>query len=268
MNDNPKPKRRWFSYSLRTLLVFVTIASAGFGWLGYKMRQAQRQKEAVEAIRKLKGTVEYDYHCDVHYGVTKVPTPPGPAWLRKLLGDDFFANVYLVSFEQGVNEAQLVHLEGSHQLRVLGLGNSQVTDAGLAHLQRLTRLKNLQTFQCTQVTDAGLVHLQGLSDLEWLELGGAQVTDAGLSRLEGLGHLNTLYLGETKITDAGLIHLQGLSELEWLDLGGTQVTDAGLAHLQALTKLDYLKLRRTQVTDEGCKELQKALPNLRINRSY
>src|SRR5437870_1822669 len=33
-----KPKRRWLRYSLRTLLVFVTLTSAGFGWFGWQLR--------------------------------------------------------------------------------------------------------------------------------------------------------------------------------------------------------------------------------------
>ena len=61
MNDKPKPKRRWFRFSLRILLPFVTFASAGFGWLGMKMRQAEQRRVTVEAIRKLGGDVEYDY---------------------------------------------------------------------------------------------------------------------------------------------------------------------------------------------------------------
>lgn len=33
-----KPRRRWYQISLRTLLLLVTIVSAGFAWLGYKVR--------------------------------------------------------------------------------------------------------------------------------------------------------------------------------------------------------------------------------------
>src|SRR5262245_47215031 len=45
-----KPKRRWFRYSFRTLLVFVIIANAGFGWLGVQVRQRQGQREVIETI--------------------------------------------------------------------------------------------------------------------------------------------------------------------------------------------------------------------------
>src|SRR5215475_8806822 len=85
------PKRRWFRYSLRTLLVFVTLASAGFGWLGYKVRQAKRQQDTILAIMKLGGTVIYDYEYE------GAPLP-GPKWLRDLIGVDFFAAPYAVDF--------------------------------------------------------------------------------------------------------------------------------------------------------------------------
>jgi hypothetical protein len=85
------PRRRWFRYSLRTLLVFVTVACAGFGWLGLKMRQAQRQEELAKAIDELGGGVVYDYEIDSNGDWVKSPTPPGPVWLRNMLGDKFFA---------------------------------------------------------------------------------------------------------------------------------------------------------------------------------
>ena len=93
MPQTDNPRRRRFRFSLRTLLVFVTVASAGCGWLGYKVRQARRQREAVEVIQRLDGSVKYDYQFDSDESLIESPLPPGPIWLRKLLGDDFFANV-------------------------------------------------------------------------------------------------------------------------------------------------------------------------------
>jgi len=63
-----KPKRRWFRFSLRTLLVLATIACAGFGWLGVKMQQARRQQQAVEKLEKLGARVVYDYQIDPDRG--------------------------------------------------------------------------------------------------------------------------------------------------------------------------------------------------------
>ena len=54
-HHNPsKPRRRWFQYSLRTLLVLVTVLCV---WLGVTVNRARKQREAVAAIQELGGTV-------------------------------------------------------------------------------------------------------------------------------------------------------------------------------------------------------------------
>ena len=72
------PKLRWYQYSLRTLLVFVTLlCTVACSWIGVKLRQAERQRTVVEAITKLGGDVGWCIR-------------PGPAWLQPLLGDDYY----------------------------------------------------------------------------------------------------------------------------------------------------------------------------------
>jgi len=65
----------------------------------------------------------------------------------------------------------------------VGLADTQVSDAGLAHLKGLTALEVLHLFG-TQVSDAGLEHLKGLTALKQLTLHGTQVSDAGIEELE------------------------------------------------------------------------------------
>lgn len=178
-----RPKRHWFRYSLRTLLVIVTVCSALFGWLGIKVRQAQRQKDAVEAIRELHWDVKYDYEYDPNATRFVPPTPPGPAWVRNSFGVDFLANVVYVDFlSDGVTDAGLDYLEGLNQLKYLHLKNANITDAGLVRIQGLTQLEFL-TLSRTRVTDAGLVYLKGLTHLEYLYLEQTHVTDAGCQKL-------------------------------------------------------------------------------------
>jgi len=152
----------------------------------------------------------------------------------------------------------------AHELERVGptlyLSGTQITDAGLVHLEKLTNLNALY-LNGTQITDAGLVHLEKLTNLNALDLNGTQITDAGLVHLEKLTNLNALALGRTQITDAGLVHLEKLTNLNALYLIATQITDAGLVHLEKLTNLNALYLNVTQITDAGLKGLRQRLPN-------
>ncbi len=118
----------------------------------------------------------------------------------------------------------------------------------------------------TQITGAGLEHLNGMTFLNRLILDGTQITDAGLEHLKGIASLVTLDLSATQITGAGLEHLKGLTSLSSLGLNDTQITDAGLEHLKGLTSLRHLKLDNTQVTDAGLAELKAALPNCEVSK--
>ena len=52
---------RWrFQYSLRSLFLVMFLACIGMSWIGVGVQKARRQKEAVEEIKKLGGTVFYD----------------------------------------------------------------------------------------------------------------------------------------------------------------------------------------------------------------
>ena len=64
----------------------------------------------------------------------------------------------------------------------VSLRGTEVTDAGLKDLARLTNLTTL-VLEVTQVTDAGLKDLARLTNLTTLDLRGTQVTDAGLQDL-------------------------------------------------------------------------------------
>jgi len=236
--SNATPKHRWFRFSLRTLLIVVVLLSLPLGWF---VRQAQRQRKAVEAIRKAGGLVWYDYELDEDGFSTGTEEPPTPAWLRELIGDDFFLDVVGVGVAEdtGVGDVVLEHVKGLTKLEYLVLGGSPITDDGLENAKGLTRLDGLVLLG-TQVTDDGLEHLKGLTELEWLEL------------------------SFTQVTDDGLVHLAGLERLKWLGLSRTDVTDRGLEHLKGLRELQQLELSGTQVTQQGIDELRKALPKCGI----
>jgi hypothetical protein len=193
---------------LRTLLVLVVLASIGMSWLAVRMQRVRRQREAVAAIKKVGGCIQYDYQSDEKGNWIKNSVLPGPIWARRLLGDDFFINVIGVNLcHTRITDAVMEHVEGLGKIQELDLGSTRITDAGMEHLKRSTQLQYLILADC-KITDAGLRHLKGLIQLKWLSL------------------------DDTKVTDSGLEHLQGLTQLQELDLYGTQVTNEGVRRLQ------------------------------------
>ncbi len=234
---------RWrFQFSIRALLLLVVVVAIPFSWLETEIQQARKQRVVVEWIVNLRGFAFYDYELDPSGDPIPGAKPPGPAWLRNLLGDDLLANVaevYLTN--SNVGDADLEHLKGLTQLRFLDLGGTKVGDVGLEHLSELTHL-------------------------EWLDAGTTNVTDVGLKRLKGLTRLRKLFLWYTKTSDAGLEYLKGFTQLQWLYLDGTNVTDAGLQRLKGLKRLQILGLARTNVTYSGVQDFRDALPNVFIER--
>ncbi len=181
----PKRKLRWFQYSLRTLLVFVTLCAIPCSWLAVKIRKARDQRAAVDAVIELGGFVTYDYMLDQSGKQQPNAQPSGPAWLQNLLGTDFFNEVVRVNLDSTeVTDGRLEHLKGLTRLQWLNLFNTEITDAGLEHLQAFTQLQRLELGGAANVTDSGLEHLKNLPLLQGVFLGGTQVTDEGVKKLQ------------------------------------------------------------------------------------
>jgi len=278
--------RRRLKCSIRCLLLVALVVAIPATWWAMAREASMGQREAVEQIHQAGGlVVGYDFNHP--FGFVIAP-PAGPRWLRRMLGDDLFANVTRVDLSRSeISDAGLEALKGLPHLWDLVLHDTAVTDAGLEHLKGLTHLSSL-ILDGTKVSDVGLRHLQGLTDLKCLSLDRTRVTDAGLEDLKGLAHLLALHLDETKVTDTGLQHLQGLTDLEILSLrvttvgdaglehlkgmrrlrklllAGTNVSDVGLEHLKGLTELRLLYLGGTNVTQAGAKNLQRTLPDCEI----
>jgi len=259
--EAPARKLRWFQYSLGSLMLLTLVVSLVMSWVAVRMKSARQQKEAVEEVKKRGGRVFYDHQPFP----AAIAEPPGPAWLRNLLGQDFFATVVAVGlFPPGPSDAGFEHLKSLTQLRELSLIGPCFTDASLEHLKGLTNLRSLDLEE-TSVTDAGLEHLKALTRLESLSISLARVTGAGFEHLKGLRQLRELALG-FDATDASLERIKGLTQVQKLSLFSMCVTDAGLRHLRGMAQLRKLSLFQTNVTDGDVKRLREALPRCVIDR--
>jgi hypothetical protein len=177
----PHPWRRLLRFSVRGLIVFVVVVGAGLGWI---VRQAQIQRDAVAAITRAGGWAAYDWQWRGGKMISE-GTPWAPGWLVDLIGVDYFDHVTAVGFPEtsGVTDATLAHVGSLTRLQVLYVNSPSLSDAWLVHLKGLTKLSGLD-LSGTHITDAGLAHLKGLIKLTNLSLFGTQVTDAGAKELK------------------------------------------------------------------------------------
>jgi phosphate/sulfate permease len=138
-------KKHRFQYSLRTLLIIVTVVALILGLLNHPIRQAQRRAQqhrdavlAMEVISKFHGGINVRDNGDS-------------------LLPDRIGSVYLTG--SNCTDSDLEILTGLSKLSILQLENTQVTDKGLTHLQKLPNLK-VVCLGGTKVTEEGIKTFQ------------------------------------------------------------------------------------------------------------
>ena len=101
------PWRRYLRLSVRALIVLVLLIGGVLGWI---VRGARIQRDAVAAITQAGGEVFYDWQW--HNGLA-IPggKPPAPGWLIDTFGVDYFANVVSVDLQPEATSALLVHVQ-------------------------------------------------------------------------------------------------------------------------------------------------------------
>ena len=112
------PRRRFFRYSLRTLLLVVTVFCVFMGTLGTFVKRAMDQRLAVESIRESGGGISYESGSG------------GPNWLRQLIGNEYFSSVVLVRLTgPNVKNESLKFIKRLTDVETLDLTNTQITSA-------------------------------------------------------------------------------------------------------------------------------------------
>ena len=203
-SDQSKPRRGWFRFSLRSMLLALTLLCI---WLGILASRASDQRQAVAAIRALGGRVLYDYQ------MPGSGAPNDSNWLRGIMQHDFFANVVFVGLiGTDATNADLVHLQRLRKLEGLSLVGTDLTDESLAQVAACTNLKTLD-LRLTETTDAGLVHLQRLVKLQSLDISLLPLTPEGVDALRK-ALPNAQILRNVEIFDPVLIQLRSPPVIE------------------------------------------------------
>jgi hypothetical protein len=180
---------------VRLLMLVVAVLAFLLGWM---VQKAHRQQRAVAATLGTGGSVLYQ--SEQLNGLT-ANASTAPAWLRSLLGEEFFRDVVALDLRgRRVNDAALETLGGLETLQELSLWDSEFDDLGLAYLTGPIRVEELNPSEY-RITDAGLKHLEGLSQLRTLWLMGAHVSDEGVKHLAKLSGLRKLTIGLSRVGD-------------------------------------------------------------------
>lgn len=275
-----KPRRRWFRISLGRLLVLLGVMVALVAWLGEHVIRTQTERPIVAQIEAAGGAAFYDYQLVSEFVDTTRP-PNGPSAIRAILGDDIYATVKVVSFnDERTTDADLTELHRLTNLEEVTVTGMGITDDCIEGLLRVRQLNSLGLID-TSITAGGLAHLAGSPTLRHLTLHGSSITDAHLKRLADFSDLHSLQIIRAPVTDEGIASLGGVNGLRKLELfmagpewpnrvpgsWNSEITDAGFQQLGRLKNLGQLKILATAITDESLAAIanMKQLKSLQLN---
>ena len=292
-----RTRHSWFSYSLRSLLAFVTLLSVGMAWVAYERRQSQRELKLAEQLAASEAIVVCAGLFDLIDPFNPSDDREAQSWWRRALSGLCGRRIRTVGAGGHESFTDLAPLAVATSLESIFLHGAPISD--LSPLARLTSLKIVLANE-TAVSDlsplAGLRNLKGLllegtpvsdlsplaglESLESLDLKNTQVQDVSpvarlnnlavlsiegtrvcdLGPLAGLKNLEGIFLSRTPVSD--LSPLAALKNLRCLHLDGTRVGD--LSVVFGFTKLEELTLGDGQIAEEQITSLKQALPGCRV----
>ena len=192
-----------FQFSLTTVFLLVLACAVACSLLAVKEQQdrsrlelhwAQRRSEWLDLLGKLQHFQRFPEWrpdgCMVGLRLVALPSNEEGDPNQELvhLKEMSFVSLDRLTIEGAAfNDTGMVRLGDVVGFRFgvdeLNLNHTQVTDAGLAHLQRKSNFRSLNLSH-TQISDAGIECLKGLTNLQELDLEGTQVTAAGVKDLK------------------------------------------------------------------------------------
>jgi hypothetical protein len=257
--DLPKRKRRWFQFSLRTLLVFVTGAAIICGWYAAKIHHAVDEDALIDAAQKIEGRVEVAYS--------------GPDWMGFIYPRRLRRHVIGLSFDLSSGDCRQEDLRlclaGFPELQWLDFGPISIDEAGLRYVGRMDQLSRLIMTDST-LTEGGAAQLARLPNLQELNLSGCYIDNSAIRKLADCPHLQKLMLRRAVLADelVDLGHVHGLSMLDLAHCGfSLSFAENGTAKvrnwLTGLDSLEELYLRDCPIQPGDIESISR-LKNLRI----
>jgi hypothetical protein len=174
-------RRRWrLKLSLRLAMGAVLAIAVGLAWFAHAVRE---QRRARDLILRHNGLYFYEYEPQTVSRYTRETWVP--AWLRRMIGEDWFHDVTWVRIEgPQFGDTELQRLEVLDRIETLGIVQTAITDAGLRHLRGGKALKGLFLVG-NWIGDTGIdaLDLASRPRLEVLEIRSTQVSEAKIAEI-------------------------------------------------------------------------------------
>jgi Leucine-rich repeat (LRR) protein len=168
-----KTKRRWFRFSLRTLLVLMTVLAV---WLGMSVKKYRDHRAAITAIKQLNGSFSLN--------------PIEPGWRQRFVSDErYFWDPVAVRFSPRfpISDHELRSIIQPmlmfENLTYLNLNGSHISDAGIKHILPLADRLQILDIRQTSVSDDCIVNLRKLRRLRLLRITGSAFSVDALNQL-------------------------------------------------------------------------------------
>jgi signal transduction histidine kinase len=104
-----RPRRRWFQFSLLTLIAFVTLVAIVCAWLVYHAAEARRTAAKIRAIQTHVESVTSEYQKTK--ALSDVMAKGGEAYLLAICGREMSLAQAELDLTQGDNAAAIEHMK-------------------------------------------------------------------------------------------------------------------------------------------------------------
>jgi len=194
-DSEERPVRR--RPAVRVAIGVLLVAGMIYGWTAMGRQKSRKQAEAVNAVIAAGGSVYFDYQWK-DGKLLEGGQPQQAAWLRRLVGPEFFDRAVAIDLREVEPGDLLRSLRLMPYVVDLNVGGAVLEEGDLEAIGRCKGLERLDLSR-SSISDQGVVRLDRLTNLVSLSLATTEVSDRSLDTIGRLKKLRALDVSRTSI---------------------------------------------------------------------